>query len=508
MEIIKKYRQQIYFHLLLNIIFVIFITFASYYYTPLNSGNDYLTYFAHLIILQFSVFGFLYVLSINKFIFYTVFPIFYFSTSLFAYWVYSQDISITEAIMQSVIETKVDIAVDLISLPFLIYIALTLISLYYILKKYRKLKISQLKSPLLIISIIGIATFFIVEKMRFGTLKNRLPYSLIVGVSNYYQKDDFKINSINQELIAETNNINVVFVLGESVRADHLQLNNYYRKTTPKLIDEKNIISFSKIYTPLTYTAVSVPQILTNKSIESNSEDEKIYSIYAVLNKINTNTTWIGNQSPEKSYVSFINENKNKILVDKFHSVLSFNKKSDAALLPYFKEVIKDTIPQFTTLHMIGSHWWYESRYNEEFRKFKPVIKSKHIPSNTDEEMINSYDNTILFLDSFISDIINTVKKSERNTLLIYLSDHGELLGENGKWLHAQEDGASENPAMFIWYSDQLNNSYPELIEALKENSLKNIPTDFFYHSILDLNKVQNIDYKKEKSIFNIDNEY
>jgi glucan phosphoethanolaminetransferase (alkaline phosphatase superfamily) len=156
---------------------------------------------------------------------------------------------------------------------------------------------------------------------------------------------------------------------------------------------------------------------------------------------------------------------------------------------------------------MIGSHWWYESRYPDKFRVFKPVIKSKYIPSNTSEEMINSYDNTILYLDYFMSNIISSLKTSKTKTLLIYLSDHGELLGENGKWLHAQEDEASKNPAMILWYSDEFKTAYPEIVAALKENQFKFFSTDFFYHSILDLYKVQNFDYQKEKSVFSLKNE-
>jgi len=456
MEVLKKYKKQILFHLFLNVIISLLITFSSYYHLPLNSLVDYLSYFIHFVILQFTVFGFVYLLTINKTIFYITFPILFLITSQFAYWVYIQDISATEAIVQSVIETKIDIVIDLISFPLIIYILISLLGLFSILKAYKKLNINHLKSPLIIISIAGIITFFVVEKMHVVNLKNRLPYSLILGVSNYVQKDYFQVSSINQTLTAITKDVNIVFVLGESVRADHLQLNNYHRNTTPNLVREKNIISFPKIYTPLTYTAVSVPQILTNRSISSNLNNEKIYSIYSILNKININTTWIGNQSPEKSYDYFINENKNKILVDKFHSVLSFNKKRDNALLPHFKETIKGNNPKFTTLHMIGSHWWYESRYPDKFRVFKPVIKSKYIPSNTSEEMINSYDNTILYLDYFMSNIISSLKTSKTKTLLIYLSDHGELLGENGKWLHAQEDEASKNPAMILWYSDEV----------------------------------------------------
>ena len=90
-------------------------------------------------------------------------------------------------------------------------------------------------------------------------------------------------------------------------------------------------------------------------------------------------------------------------------------------------------------------------------------------------------------------------------TILIYLSDHGEILGENGKWLHAQNDKSSTNPAMLIWYSNEFKNAFPEKIKNLKNNSSKNITTDFFYHSILDLIDIKNFNYQKDKSVINDD---
>ena len=152
---------------------------------------------------------------------------------------------------------------------------------------------------------------------------------------------------------------------------------------------------------------------------------------------------------------------------------------------------------------MIGSHWWYESRYTDEFRKFKPVIDSKHIPSLPKEQIVNSYDNTVLYLDYFLNETIEIIEKSKSKTILIYLSDHGEILGENGKWLHAQNDDASTNPAMIVWYSNSFKETYPEKIQNLKLNSLKKITTDFFYNSILDLLDIQNFEYQNEESIFN-----
>lgn len=261
-------------------------------------------------------------------------------------------------------------------------------------------------------------------------------------------------------------------------------------------------MSFPNVYTPLTYTGISVPQILSNKSILDKKDSNNLFSVYSILNRANFKTSWIGNQTPEKSYSFFINENENIELIDQFHNVFSFQKKLDEELLPFFEIKFNNTTKNFITLHMIGSHWWYESRYSEKFREFIPVIDSKHIPSLSKEQLINSYDNTILYLDDFLSKIISIIEKPKSKTILIYLSDHGKILSENGKWLHAQNDDSSTNPAMIIWYSEAFKISYPEKVKNLQNNASKKITTDFFFHTILDLIEVENFNYNKSQSIF------
>ena len=78
-----------------------------------------------------------------------------------------------------------------------------------------------------------------------------------------------------------------------------------------------------------------------------------------------------------------------------------------------------------------------------------------------------------------------------------------EILGENGKWLHAQNDESSTNPAMIVWFSNEFEKAYPNKIKNLKNNASKKITTDFFFHSILDLIDIQNFEYQKSNSIFN-----
>ncbi|MEK8181041.1 sulfatase-like hydrolase/transferase [Flavobacterium buctense] len=501
MEVLKKYKNQLVFHLFLNFAFALFITFASYYHLPLYTLSDISFYLFHFLALQFSIFGFLYFLSINKYLFRFLFPIVFLFFSCVAYWVYFQDIAISHSIIQVSLETKADIVMDLISIPFLLYLLSSIIALIFILKYYNKLKVNQLKSPLTILAIVAVFSYSLVENYRFGTFNRRLPYNVISSSKAYFEKNSLILKPIDQTIKANIDSLNVVFILGESVRADHLQLNGYQRKTMPLLSKRKNIISFPNAYTPLTYTAISVPQILTNATLTDDYSRPK-YSLIDILNHAHIQTNWIGNQTPEKSYEIFIEQSRFQKIIDPLHSELSFQKDYDDKMLPVFKTLFKPNQNQFTILHMMGSHWWYETRYPDAFRKFQPVIKSKHIPSNTSEEMINAYDNTILYLDYFINEVIQLVEKQNSNTLVIYLADHGELLGEDNLWLHAQTGKASENPAMIIWYSEGFKEKHPETVLKLKQKQNAKTDLDFFFHSILNLYQIEGIEYNKKKVIF------
>lgn len=506
MNLFKKYKQQIYFHLLLNLIVALCITLSSYYHVPLSGFKDYFIYFIHFLLLQFSFFGILYLLSINKYMFYIVFPILFISLSLLGFYKYSLDLSVTKSMIEAISETSLLVSVDLISIPFVAYILFVCFVLYFIFKRYKKLQINQLKSPLIFVAILGISTYFIVENIRLNTFKSRLPYVAFSSIVGFFQEDDIHLLPVNDSVSSTANDINFIFILGESVRADHIQLNGYQRETNPKLSKRKNIISFSDVYTPLTHTVASVKQLLTNQSVNDIVKSNDVFSLFSILNQTDYKTSWIGNSTIVKSYAPIIMSNQNVQLIDKFRSIMSFNKALDEEMLKPFDSVLKTTKNQFITLHMTGSHWWYENRYSDEFRKFTPVTDSKHIPSLEPQEIINSYDNTLVYLDNFIDTVINSVEKTHTKSIVMYVSDHGEILGEEGKWLHAQESEVSKNPAMIVWCSNEFMDTYPSATESLNQNKNKRISADFFYHSVLDLFQVQNFDYDKEKSVFRTGN--
>ena len=167
MEKIKKYKQEISFHALLNVIVAFFIGLSSYFHIPYGGYKGAFVYVIHFLVLQFTLFGFLYVYSLFKTFFRLTFPILFTILSALAFWVYTQDITVESSIIQAILETKFDIAVDTLSVPFGFYLISAFVVSIFLMKKFQKLKQNNIKSPLFIISIIAILCYFIAENQRF-----------------------------------------------------------------------------------------------------------------------------------------------------------------------------------------------------------------------------------------------------------------------------------------------------------------------------------------------------
>ena len=140
-------------------------------------------------------------------------------------------------------------------------------------------------------------------------------------------------------------------------------------------------------------------------------------------------------------------------------------------------------------LHLAGNHWWYNKNLPDEFVYFKPILENKMLSQKNRERMINSYDNVTLFTDSVINEFMKAVE--EKKVLLIFLSDHGESFGENGKWLHANDMPVEQNPASFIWFSDKYRRDHPEKVQILLKSNKKNVDTAFLFHTIIAGSHIQ-----------------
>ncbi len=501
MEVLKKYKNQLWFHVLLNVVFLLFITYSTFFHVPLSGIEDRLNYLFLLLLVQFCIFGFLYFLSLNKYIFAVLFPIVFLLCGISAFWVYSQDIIINEGVVKATLETKPDVVSDLVSLPLILFLLVLIGTTFYLVKRLFKTKNNSLKSPLTFLALASLGVFAFVVKKRPSTFSSRLPFNIYYSTKEYFRTPEITFKKIVFPVKSNADSLQVILVLGESVRADHIVMNGYKRNTMPNISKRNDVVSFKNIYTNKTYTAISVPQILSDQTL-NDEKNTSFYSLTDLLNAAQVKTAWIGNQTPEKSYQPFISSSTVRQLIDPYHSEFSFHKQFDIELLRNFENQFNGKSNEFLIYHMMGSHWFYENRYPENFRKFTPVIHSKYVKANSPEEMINSYDNTILYLDDFLDSLIKKVESKNSNTVIIYLSDHGEALGENGDWLHAQDSNGIKNPAMMIWFSKKYREQNPTQLGYL--NSIKNqkITTDFLFHSVLSLFKIEGFKVNKSDVIF------
>lgn len=496
---LRKNKRLLLFHLVVNGLIALFISGSSYVHVPLTSAKGIISYLFHFILLQFTIFGFTYLLALNKYIFYSVFSILFVFFSFIGFWGYTQDVVVTDGVIQSSLEVKSNIFIELFNVYIVGYLLLSIIALYFIIRQYRKVP-QKFNFLVLGLALIAIGVFYYMNSIRYKTLSSRLPYSVVDGFMEYAEKPSVIFNKVPKNLIAEERNINVIFILGESVRADHLGLNGYERNTTPLLSKNKSVISFKNLHTTRYFSAISIPQILSDEPMDKPNITRKT-SLVDVLNSAGIHTYWIANQVSEVSFDYHIQRSKTHTFIDPFHSVFSYKKASDLEMLPYLKDALKDDKQKFILLHMMGSHWMYSMRYDKSFKKFTPTAESKYIPSNTKNEMINAYDNTLLVLDKFIDEVIQQVEAKKDKSVVIYLSDHGELLGEDGQYLHANSGEPVLNPAGLIWFSPKLKAAEPALFENMQKMVNKKIELDFLYPTILDLFQIKGLSYVKEKSI-------
>lgn len=335
----------------------------------------------------------------------------------------------------------------------------------------------------------------------------RMPYVFYSSVAQHLDnhqhitqhRDTF--DKVPVSITVPTDSIDVIVVIGESLRSDHLQLNGYSRSTTPRLAKERNLITIPEMYTEPYFTHTSVPRILTRADAENPDCAYEEQSFITLFRKVGYYTLWLSNQDMSTSYAYFMHEADSLIYVNSGKSFYDYDRWMDIDMLPHFnRKALKHKL-NLIVIHSIGSHWWYDAHYNTEYAPFHPTADSRIVSELSREQMINSYDNTIVETDRFLSELIDTIRG--RNAILIFISDHGEALGENGAYLHGEDYPELHNPAAFVWWSDKYEHHYPHIIDALRTNFSGPHTTDEIFHSVLDAGQIQTPVHNPKKSFLN-----
>lgn len=302
----------------------------------------------------------------------------------------------------------------------------------------------------------------------------------------------------------------LVLVVGETARSQNFQISGYSRETTPRLLKEK-VLHLKDVQACGTSTAVSVPCIFSpggraKIDIEKPGAYTNLLDILALLN---FDVFWIDNNTGCKGLCP-----RTKTI--EFHKepyatqYCSSGKCYDQVLVDAMEQAISSSVSGkiVIVLHQLGSHGpAYYLRVPPEFEKFSPVCRQSDLGSCSREEVINSYDNTIYYTDFVLSEVIQKLKShKEAQTAMIYVSDHGESLGEKGLYLHAvpywMAPAEQIKVPMIMWFSPEFESRFALSSKCLQQKSFQQISHDHFFHSIIGLLRIQNSYYNKKLNIF------
>lgn len=373
----------------------------------------------------------------------------------------------------------------------IIILCLVLIGLIYLFSPKQDIKrISVIYSP---INYIG--SFYKYYDRFYKQLKQT---EHRVDLDKYYNfKYDKKID-----------NLNIVLIIGESLRADHLGINGYYRNTTPNLEKIPNLLKFV-VAASFNTTTRSVTSMLSHRTKADFIDIPPEKSVVSVFKNLGFDSHWYSAQSSKEfgngMLTAMAHETEDYFFVDKIKTSLKVGEKPyDETLIPYLKKALGNNNTNFVVLHSFGSHIRFSERYPENFSIYQP--ECLHLPNSCKrEEVENSYDNSVLYTDYFISQVIDTIK--DTNTILFYVSDHGIFLGEDNVYANGNSDQAGNKvhqvPMLLYMTNSVLQNKFykNKFVNAKTQITSNKLSHDNLFDSILDCTGIESDLLKRNLSI-------
>lgn len=313
--------------------------------------------------------------------------------------------------------------------------------------------------------------------------------------------EDAKIITARKEPMA------MILVLGETGRAANYQYRGYDRQTNP-YTSKLPMYGFNKVSSCGTATARSVPCMFSNLTRNSYKDELVINrdNVLDVLKKAGVDVTWIDNQGDCKGVCDRVNVIN--IKADKSPDCVG-DRCYDSVLVekvaPFLKDIQKDTV---IAVHLMGSHGpRYYERYPKSFEKFTPACNRADVENCSTEEVLNAYDNTILYTDYVISNLYAALESAPtENKALLYISDHGESLGENGVYLHglpyAFAPDVQKQVPMQLYISSSAEKKLALNEKCLKKHGEEDeFSHDNLFHTLLGIFDVNTKDYNPSLDI-------
>ena len=321
-----------------------------------------------------------------------------------------------------------------------------------------------------------------------------MPWSYAVNIPLFYIHQ-FKKNEkeilLPDATIKDNQKSVVILVIGESARSENFSLYGYPKNTNPLLSKIPNVSHFNAT-SDATYTTAGI------KSIVEHENTDELYEIlpnYLYRNNVDViwrTTNWGEPPVHIKNY-----QNREALMPNCKGDGCDY----DGILLSGLKEQIlaskKNKI--LIVLHTSTSHGpTYSKKYPAQFEIFKPVCNSVELGNCSHTELVNAYDNTIVYTDYLLANVIKDLKQlQEYKSAMIFVSDHGESLGENNLYMHGLPRSIAPKQQyeipFIVWTSD---NS----ARQMKPNKI--LTQNYVFHSVLNFLNIQSPVYKEQMNIF------
>ena len=420
------------------------------------------------------------------------------------------------AIIESIFQTRSDEAWSYVNLHSITYIVVfgLLPSIWIACVKITKRKtflkeiiariilIGIAMTALLIIALTNYKSYAAVGRNNHYLNRMIIPGHVYAGGKYLYKEFiykplPYKKQGLDAKLLPTKNHKPTLFVmvLGETARTYDYAYNGYKRDTNPYTKNE-GIISFKNVESCGTYTALSVPCMFSNLTRAHYNQDRAYSQDNAVdiIHRAGAEVLWIDNDGGSKGVaarVPYVTTDTSQ-----HNQYCDGTSCYDGVMLKKAADFInKDDKNKLLVLHLIGSHGpTYFQRYPKQFDRFKPSCNRSDIENCTDQEIKNVYDNTILYTDYVDEQVIKLLKKNEGkyNVAMLYMSDHGESLGENGFYLHGAPfpiaPKEQKHVPWLLWIPTQYAQQKGINLSCLRsKKDIGHLSHDNLFHSLLGL---------------------
>ena len=358
--------------------------------------------------------------------------------------------------------------------------------------------------------------------IEFDAVAASWPYGLMVRGVDFYKERQYLAElgqrSSNFHFKAHQPEANsrpqiVIMVIGESSRYDRWSVNGYRRETNPLLAQEANLVTLPDVITSVSATRLSVPVIISRKpALQSLKAGFSEKSFITAYKEAGFKTYWLSNQISFGQFDTPVSVFAKEADVIQFMNLGGFTNNSnyDQILLDPLHNAIADPAPKkLIVLHTLGNHWNYSQRYPQEYDKWQPSLKGVDKPVYTDTkikpQLNNSYDNSILYTDWFLSQVIGQLKDARQLGTMLYVADHGQTLydGSCNLAFHGHNTQYEFHVPALVWYSDEYKERYPEKVRQLLRHRKARLATENMFHTLLDLGDIEYDDEKLEWSFVN-----